>query len=52
MPWPTADPTATPPAVAAIWANRPGSLDWAAAGGAGAWAGLPYAAGGWGIAAV
>ena len=29
--WPTAEPTATPPAVAAIWAIRPG---WAGAAGA------------------
>merc|ERR1712002_425599 len=29
--WPTAEPTVTPPAVAAIWAIRPG---WAGAAGA------------------
>lgn len=35
---PTAEPTATPPAVAAIWANKPGCL--------GAAAGAPTADGG------
>lgn len=30
----TAEPTATPAAVVAIWANRPGCFGWAAAAGA------------------
>merc|ERR1719341_223397 len=38
--WPTAEPTATPPAVAAIWAIRPGCAGAGAlAGAAGARAG-------------
>jgi len=37
--WPITDPAATPPAVEAIWDNKPGWLAcpaWAAAGGGGA----------------
>lgn len=38
--WPIADPTATPPAVAAICPNNPGPWDGAGAGGAACtWAG-------------
>ena len=37
-PCPRVEPTATPPAVAAIWEKRPGWLfDWVGAGALGAW---------------
>lgn len=45
----TADPTATPPAVAAIWLNIDGCWDWACAGAGaegGAWAGKLRVGGG------
>lgn len=44
----TADPTATPPAVAAIWPNIEGCCGWAVIGAAadgGAWAGTRLGAG-------
>ena len=49
-PWPIVEPTATEPAVAAIWASMPGPAEAAGAAGAEVCAGGAGAAGAWGWA--